>query len=119
MREKANEGTMIRKERLKDGVGFVDMRQLMTLEEFAGTGRLFNVMTLKPGHSVGDHLHEGDWEAYYFLSGSGHYDDNGTIYQTEPGDFFLCKDGERHYLLNNGKEDLVFLALIVYSKSNQ
>lgn len=117
MRVSANEGLVTRKERLKDGVGYVDMRQLMSVEDFNGTGRLFHLMTLKPGHSVGDHIHEGDWEAYYFISGSGEYDDNGTIYQTEPGDFFLCKDGERHYLLNNREEDLVFLAVIVYSQS--
>jgi len=118
MRVKANEGVVVRKERLKDGVGYADMRQLMAPEDFAGTGRLFHVMTLKPGHSVGDHIHEGDWEAYYILSGTGHYDDNGIICQVEPGDFFLCKDGERHYLLNNGNDDLVFLAVIMFSKSN-
>lgn len=116
MRIKENEGNVVRVEHLKGGIGYVDMRHLMSKEDLAGIGRLFTVMTLKPGHSVGNHLHEAEWEAYYFLSGSGLYDDNGTEFQTSPGDFFLCKDGERHTLLNNGNVDLVFIAIIMYDQ---
>lgn len=38
---------------------------------------------------------------------------NGTKYPVKAGDVVFCDDGEGHGLLNNGKEDLKFMALIL------
>lgn len=112
---KPNEGTIVVKQSVKGGNGAIVFHQLMEDQDFAGTGRLFNVMTLKPGDSVGSHSHEGDWEAYYILSGNGYYLDNGKECRVEAGDFTLCRDGDSHYVLNDTKENLVFLAIVIYS----
>ena len=41
------------------------------------------------------------------------YDDYGKAYPAEPGDLFLCKDGDGHGLKNTGTEELTFMALIL------
>lgn len=39
--------------------------------------------------------------------------DNGTKYPVKAGDVVFCDDGEGHGLLNSGKGDLTFIALIL------
>ena len=85
------------------------------VDELYGKGRLFNRMILAPGNSIGEHKHEGDNEIFYFLSGTGEYNDNGTIVQVGPGDTTICNDGELHGLVNTGDVPLEFIALILYS----
>ena len=72
-------------------------------------------MTLAPGNSVGYHVHEGDNEIYYILSGTGEYNDNGNICTISAGDVTICNDGESHGLLNTGVEPIELIALILYN----
>ena len=73
-------------------------------EELYGKGRMFNHMILSPGNSIGEHTHEGDNEIFYFLKGSGLYNDNGTSVRVYPGDTAVCSSGEFHSLANDGYE---------------
>lgn len=102
---------------LKDGKGQVEMVHLLEVakNEFNGKGRLFAKNTLKPGHSIGYHKHEGDAETYYILSGEGTYNDNGTIVTVKAGDLTYTADGESHSIENTGTTDLEFIALILFS----
>ena len=84
-------------------------------DEMYGKGRMFNVLTLAPGNTIGRHTHEGDNEIFYFLSGTGEYDDNGTITTVGPGDVAICSDGQAHCVKNTGDIPLEFIALILYS----
>ena len=84
-------------------------------DEMYSKGRMFNVMTLAPGNSIGEHTHEGDNEIFYFLKGTGTYNDNGTYVKVGPGDTAICNDGELHGLVNDGDEPLEYIALILYS----
>ena len=68
-----------------------------------------------PGDSIGDHLHTGNNEIYYVLSGSADYNDNGTTVKIEAGDVTVCNDGESHGLVNTGSEPLHLIALILNS----
>ena len=43
----------------------------------------------------------------------GTYDDNGEKQPANPGDLFLCKDGDAHGIKNTGDEELTFMALIL------
>jgi mannose-6-phosphate isomerase-like protein (cupin superfamily) len=67
------------------------------------------------GTRMGYHQHVGDFEFYYILKGEGEYNDNGTIVPCKPGDVFKCEDGGWHCIINNGSEDIEFVALIVKS----
>ena len=44
------------------------------------------------------------------------FNDNGTETTVSAGDTTFCMDGEEHNLLNNGTENLEFIALILFSK---
>lgn len=70
-------------------------------------------ITLPPGATVSDHTHEGEAEIYRILSGKGMYNDNGVQTEVKPGDVTLCPSGEKHGLVNNGDEPLVFDAIII------
>ncbi|MBP5269496.1 MAG: cupin domain-containing protein [Clostridia bacterium] len=101
---------------IRGGNGNTVMKKILTgADEMNGKGRMFNLMTLAPGRSIGKHTHEGDSEVFYFLSGSGKYCDNGNDVRVGPGDAALCRDGECHSLENDTDSDLVFIAVILYS----
>lgn len=100
---------------IRGGKGEVEQHKICeSVEELYDKGRLFNLMIIEPGNSIGEHTHEGDNEIFYFLSGTGEYNDNGTIVQVGPGDTTICNDGEMHGLVNTGDEPLKFIALILY-----
>jgi mannose-6-phosphate isomerase-like protein (cupin superfamily) len=104
-------------EGLKGGNGQVEMEHLLEVakDEFNGKGRLFAKNTLKPGHSIGYHKHEGDAEAYYILKGEATLDDNGTKTVLKAGDLAYTPNGSSHSIENTGDTDLEFIALILYS----
>ena len=100
---------------IRGGNGEAEMRKILnSVEELYGKGRMFNHMILAPGRSIGEHRHEGDNEIFYFLKGSGLYNDNGTIVRVAPGDTAICSSGEIHSLVNDGEEPLEFIAMILY-----
>ena len=94
--------------------GAIANKILNSVEELYGKGRMFNHMILAPGRSIGEHRHEGDNEIFYFLKGSGLYNDNGTPVRVHPGDTAVCNNGECHSLVNDGDEPLELIALILY-----
>lgn len=98
-----------------DGDGEVEMHVLLRgADEMFGKGRLFNRVVLAPGAEVGWHIHKGDGETYYILSGKGEYSDNGQLVTVFPGDVLFVDDGEGHSLKNIGDDTLEAIALILY-----
>jgi len=84
-------------------------------EELYGKGRVFSVATLEKDCGLGYHVHKGDGEYYYALSGEAEYNDNGVITTLKAGDTAFCPDGEGHGVVNRKDEPFVFVALIVYN----
>ncbi|MFA6939763.1 MAG: cupin domain-containing protein [Clostridiaceae bacterium] len=115
MIRRKNDQTTVSKN-IREGHGEIQVTELMKADEFCGKGRLYSKMTVKPGNSIGNHVHSGDFEAYYILKGEGRYVDNGAEKRVYAGDFTLTKDGEEHELINDTNEDLEFIALVLYSK---
>ena len=100
---------------IRGGKGEAEMHKILNgVDEMYGKGRMFNHMILAPGNSIGEHTHEGDNEIFYFLKGSGLYNDNGKSVRVCPGDTAICSNGECHGLVNDGDEPLEFIALILY-----
>ncbi len=97
------------------GPGLLHAQQILQKGEFAEKGRLFNHCVLHPGEGIGVHPHTKEFEVYYILSGTGLYTDNGTEVTVGPGDVTICPSGESHGMVNNGTEDLAFIALILFS----
>lgn len=110
---KANEREAVKVEHVAGGAGFILKENLLSEEEMGAYCNLFSKVTLAPTHELGYHEHHGETETYYFLKGSGVYDDNGKKIQVESGDVVFCKDGDGHGLTNTGTEDIEFVALIL------
>lgn len=97
------------------GEGQPIMRQILNgADEMYGKGRVFNLAVLEPGAEIGWHVHRGDGETYYILSGRAEYSDNGSMMTLLPGDTAFVDDGEGHSIKNIGSENLEFIALILY-----
>ena len=75
--------------------------------------RLYSLIQVMPGEEVEYHMHVGESESFFFLSGKGIYNDNGTCVDIVPGMTTLTPSGEGHSVKNTGDENLVFIALIV------
>ena len=75
--------------------------------------RTFALAQLKAGEEVENHLHEGECEYYYIISGTGVYDDNGNIMEVKPGTVTYTPSGSSHGIKNSGDEILEFIALII------
>ena len=75
--------------------------------------RLFSMVQVKPGEEVEYHMHIGESETYFILSGKGIYNDNGNKVDVVPGMVTLTPSGEGHSIKNTGDEMLVFIALIL------
>ncbi|WP_353097364.1 cupin domain-containing protein [Tissierella praeacuta] len=101
-------------EGLKGGKGYVTVVNFFETEDFLGKGRLYGKSIIKPGNSIGYHVHKGDQEAYFILRGKALYNDNGIGTILEPGDLAICRDGESHSIQATGEEDLEYVMLILY-----
>ena len=75
--------------------------------------RTFALAELKPGEEVEFHIHTGECESYYIISGEGIYNDNGTEIQAKPGMVTFTPSGQGHGIKNTSEEMLSFIALIL------
>lgn len=98
---------------MRGGNGVVHSQVLPTPSQAGGKGRLYNITTLDPGCSIGYHVHHGESESYYIISGQALFNDNGEQTTLSAGDFALCENEHGHSIENNSSEPLVFMALIL------
>jgi len=99
------------REHMRGGNGSVELTALTAV--LPQNLRLFSLVRLAPGASIGYHVHENETELYHFLAGSGTVDDNGAPVRVMAGDTISTPNGFGHSVENDGSEDLVFLATIV------
>ena len=98
-----------------DGDGTVELTSFITSsEELCNKGRLFSRITLRPGTSIGFHIHEKDSELFYILTGTAEYNDDGEIRTVQAGDVTICPAGSGHGIANRSDETVELVALIVY-----
>ena len=98
-----------------NGEGEAEMHVILNgADEMYNKGRVFNHVFLAPGAEIGWHVHKGDGETYYILSGKGEYSDNGNIITVGPGDVTFVDEGEGHSMKNIGDEPLEAIALILF-----
>ena len=101
------------RERMRDGNGAVEILHVFRRQELHGKVRLMARMRLARGCSIGYHLHDGEEEIFYILSGTGRVTEGSTITEVEPGDAVLTASGEGHSIENLGEEPLDFMATIL------
>jgi quercetin dioxygenase-like cupin family protein len=101
-------------ENMRGGNGLVTIEHLLDKNGMYEKGRLYAKVTLKPGCSIGNHVHEGEMEAFYILKGVATYDDNGAPTALGVGDVAVTADGQSHSIANKGAEDVEMIALILF-----
>ena len=98
-----------------DGTGEIMVRSLLNgPDELYRKGRVFAHTTVYPGSTIGYHVHTGESETYYILSGVGQFNDNGVMREVKAGDVTFTGAGEGHGLANTGNEPIEMIALILY-----
>ena len=98
--------------KMRDGNGVVEVVSLEK-ELLPEKCRLFGLIRLKPGCSIGEHPHEGEAEMFYFVQGEGVVTDDGVAVPVRAGDSMTTSSGHRHSVENTGDEELVIVAAIV------
>lgn len=76
---------------------------------------MYAKVTLKPGCSLGYHIHDGNSETIVVLQGTADYNDNGQAITLHAGDKVHCPSGEGHAIGNpaDAAEDLLLQALVI------
>lgn len=98
---------------MREGKGQVEQVFILDEATMAKHSRLFSLMTLKPGCSIGEHTHHNETEYYYILSGTGFVVEKDGVKRVGKGDVVITGDGESHSIENDGTEDLSFVAVII------
>ena len=99
------------REFMRGGKKYVKMTELSSA--LPEKMRLFNVLTLVPGASIGYHVHEDETEMFYFLEGNGRVQDDDAFHDVSAGDAMATFSGHGHSVENTGDTNLVILAAIV------
>jgi len=114
MIKRKDEYTIQKNENMRGGDGTVIIRHLLTAEELYDKGRLYAVIVIEPGCSVGSHVHDGEMESYYIVKGEAEVTDNSNLVKVSAGDSVLTRCGEEHSIKNIGNDTLEVMALIIY-----
>jgi len=75
--------------------------------------RMYAQARLLPNEEVEFHVHEGECEFYYLISGKAIYDDNGKKVEVKAGDVTYTPSGSGHGIKNIGTQPLEFMALVI------
>jgi mannose-6-phosphate isomerase-like protein (cupin superfamily) len=111
VRKMADMEKQVRRE-MRGGKGTVEIQHVFRQEELKGKARLFARMTVAPGSSIGYHVHEGEEEIFYILSGSGLVVEQDVSTRVGPGDAVLTGAGG-HSIENQGDTPLELVAAIL------
>lgn len=106
-------------EKMRGGSGIAHFRHLIPDDMFYGHGRLYSLVTLQPGGSIGWHEHHDESESFFILSGTATISDNGSEEILQAGDCCICPDGEGHSIENRTDAPLQFIALILHGAGIQ
>lgn len=99
---------------MREGTGTVLMQPIVAgKENLPEKCRLFNVITLPKGASIGYHVHENETELFYFIKGCGKVLDDEKELPVKCGDALVTSSGHGHSVINTGDEDLAMVAVIV------
>jgi mannose-6-phosphate isomerase-like protein (cupin superfamily) len=101
------------RERMREGKGSVEILHVFRPSELKGKTRLFARLRLAVGSSIGYHVHEGEEEIFYILTGSALVTEGGQVSRVGPGEAVLTGGGSGHSIENAGTGPLELLAVIL------
>lgn len=100
------------------GVVFgAEINPIIKDDEFFKKGRMFAHVRLLKGQSVDWHIHTGEIEYYYIISGTGVFTNSDKTEQmVGKGDVCTMTLGGGHAIKQTGENILEFIALILYTE---
>ena len=101
------------RERIRDGNGAITLLRMFPEEEQPAKCRLFSILTLEKGCSVGWHTHDDETEVYYIMEGEAESNDDGVIHTLRPGDVTVTGKGGGHSIINKRDEPMRMLAVVI------
>lgn len=113
MIRRAEEMKSVVKVNMRDGDGQVVVTNMLEAGEYKGKSRLLATLTLEPGCSIGEHVHENEEEIFYVVEGEAQYYDNREWVTLNKGDSCLCLGGQKHSIANRSDKTLVVVAVIL------
>ena len=108
MISKANERMTLNLTNLCGGVGNATFHPLF---ERGVLPRNVTLVTLEPGASCGEHLHDKDAEIFYVTEGELVLQDDGEEYVLHAGDAEYCGIGHSHGVINRSDSPASYLAI--------
>lgn len=113
MIKQADQQQVRTRENVRGGEGTITFHDFLLPEESFGAGKLFSRTVIPAGASIGAHLHEGEFEVYYVLSGTVEVLENGSWINLQTGDTHVCESGSSHALRNTASTQAEVLMLIL------
>ena len=101
------------REGMRGGSGAVEILHVFRQDELGGGARLFARLRLPKGSSIGHHVHDGEEEVFYILSGRGLVTEDAVATAVGPGDAVLTGGGAGHAIECRGDEPLELMAVIL------
>ncbi|MEE9276702.1 MAG: cupin domain-containing protein [bacterium] len=94
------------------------MRVYIVTPKLLGTKAAKGEMIFYPaGEACPNHHHTGAEHFFYVLQGGGTYYSDGTPMKMGAGDVVYSHPSEKHYFINDGKEELIFAEFFVPSQN--
>lgn len=91
---------VIRKEKVRGGVGELLCRDYLAGDEPGHPFAALGLNEMQPGATIAEHRHQGEAEFYFVTAGRGTGLHQGRRFAVGPGDAWLCRDGETHGIEN-------------------
>jgi len=113
MIKRAEEMVKTIKPQMRGGSGQALVTEMLSAGEYAGKARLFATITLEPGCSIGEHVHENEEEVFYIIEGTASYSDNGKDEILNKGDSCICLAGQSHSIANAAETGTLIIAAII------
>ena len=100
------------RENLRGGKGALQFTHIFEGSELEKT-RMFSVVTVQPGDSIGIHPHQEEGEVYLILDGAATVTEDGVEQILRAGDAEYCTGGHTHGLLNHTDAPVTLLAIVI------
>ncbi len=114
MIKRKNKQSSVVNHEMRGGVGDVTVRRYLDAGEYNGRARLIASLTLEPGASIGEHVHENEEEIFIVLKGTAAYLDGDHEEMLYPGDSCIVLGGGNHSVRNpSAEEDTELCAVIL------
>lgn len=113
MIKRKNEQQSVVNHEMRGGVGDVTVRRFLEPGEYKGHARLLASLTLEPGASIGEHVHENEEEIFVVMRGEALYLDGDHEERLFPGDSCVVLGGGRHSVSNPTQEETELMAVIL------